>query len=307
MLGRQGGLPKPVWPPEEYRAGCENRSWAARNTARVRFENLVSSVQNVLHAKHSKSSASQGDMSGISLLLSHLLVAYIVLVEPIWGARTYRKLKRDISEEDRDSGSARVRFYRLGILDEWLWVAVILLIVVLGGQALADLGLELEAPSPEVLTIILAMALGASFPLLAMWARSRRSGERLGEQFERMLEPVRALLPYGRKERRLFGALSVTAGICEEILFRGFLLFYLQEVFGTTLWVAVAVSSLIFGLCHIYQGTLAVLTTGAFGAAMAILYLFSGSLLLPIIVHALLDLRILLLHRPERGRAQAAE
>lgn len=101
-------------------------------------------------------------------MLSHLLVAYIVLVEPIWGARTYRKLKRDISEEDRDSGAARVRFYRLGILDEWLWVAVIFLIVVLGGPALADLGLELEAPSPEVLTIVLAMALGASFPLLAM-------------------------------------------------------------------------------------------------------------------------------------------
>lgn len=121
-----------------------------------------------------------------------------------------------------------------------------------------------------------------------------------------MLEPVRALLPYGRKERQLFGALSVTAGICEEILFRGFLLFYLQEVFGTALWVAVAVSSLIFGLCHIYQGVLAVLTTGAFGAAMAILYLFSGSLILPIIVHALLDLRVLLLYRPDRGRTRAA-
>jgi membrane protease YdiL (CAAX protease family) len=245
-------------------------------------------------------------MSGLPLLLSYLLVAYIVLVEPIWGARTYRKLKRDVSDGSKDSPAARIRFYRLGIIAEWLWVAVIALIVILGGATLDELGLGLQAPSEEALAFILAVGLGASVPLILLWIRSRRSEESVAEASERMLAPVSALLPYGRKERWLFASLSITAGICEEILFRGFLMFYLQEVFGSALWVAVAVSSVIFGVVHIYQGITQVLATGAFGAAMAVLYLFSGSLLLPIIVHALLDLRILLLHRPEADHTVSA-
>jgi membrane protease YdiL (CAAX protease family) len=117
-----------------------------------------------------------------------------------------------------------------------------------------------------------------------------------------MLEPVGALLPRTEGERRLFAALAVTAGICEEVLFRGFLLFYLQEVFpGLEVAGAVAVSSIVFGLAHLYQGAVGTLMTGLFGAAMAILYVVSGSLVLPILLHALLDLRILLVYRPEEG------
>jgi len=58
----------------------------------------------------------------------------------------------------------------------------------------------------------------------------------------------------------------------------------------------VAVSSIVFGMAHLYQGLKGVLGTGLFGLAMALLYAWSGSLLLPIILHALLDL---LIHRPE--------
>lgn len=271
-------------------------------------------------------------MSTISLGLAHLLLAYIVVVEPIWGARSYRRLKRDVADDSKDSGAARVRFYRLGIADGWAWVAVIALIVILGGPALSEIGLgpgtlgeqtlgnlNAEAIAGALgfaLGLIVAVGLGVSVPLLAMWVKSRRAGgsgsdasknfgDSVGEGLERFLAPVSAFLPYTKKERWLFAGICVTAGVCEEILFRGFLLFYLQEVFGSAPWVAIVVSSAIFGLCHVYQGFTGVLTTGVLGAVLAGLYLSSGSLLLPIIIHTLIDLRVLLLQRLASGRASS--
>lgn len=44
----------------------------------------------------------------------------------------------------------------------------------------------------------------------------------------RQLERLRFFLPSSSLERRWFAALSITAGFCEELLFRGFLLRYLH-------------------------------------------------------------------------------
>jgi len=207
----------------------------------------------------------------------------------------------------RDRG-ARLRFYRLSMVIEWSWVLAVGLILVLGGLPLSEVGLRWESPPAMVVGFVVAVGFGMLVPMVVVWLRSRRSGGAgAGEPFREILEPVGALLPRTRKERRLFAALAVTAGICEEILFRGFLLFYLQEIFpGFGVVGAVVVSSVVFGLCHFYQGVRGVLGTGAFGAGMAILYMASGSLIVPIILHALLDLRVLLLHRPTAGEETGA-
>ncbi len=238
-------------------------------------------------------------MSGLSLLLSHLLAAYTALGEPVLGARMYKGLTSAVARDD----GARARFYRLSMVIEWSWVLVVGLILLSGGLPWSEVGLRWESPPAMIVGFIVAVGFGMLIPIAVPWLKSRRSGGTgAGESVREMLEPVGALLPNTRKERRLFAVLSVTAGICEEILFRGFLLFYLQEVFpGFGVVGAVAVSSMVFGLCHLYQGVRGILGTGAFGAGMAILYVASGSLIVPIVLHALLDLRVLLLHRPTAG------
>lgn len=238
-------------------------------------------------------------MVGVSLLLAHLLTAYAVFVEPLLGARMYESLKRSVPEDRQALG----RFYRWTLAVEWSWVAAIGLIVVFGGASLRDIGLVWKSPPAQVFGFFAAFLVGSVVSLAVLAARSRRSEE---STFQRMLDPVSALLPSTREERWLFAALSVTAGICEELLFRGFLLFYLQNLFlGLPLAAAVVVSSVVFGMAHLYQGAKGVLGTGVFGLGMALLYVWSGSLLLPIILHALLDPRVLLLYRPERQRAEA--
>ena len=61
------------------------------------------------------------------------------------------------------------------------------------------------------------------------------------------------LLPQGSLEMALWMAVSISAGICEEALYRG----YLQRQLGAITrnsWVGIVLSSAAFGGVHIYQG-----------------------------------------------------
>jgi len=97
------------------------------------------------------------------------------------------------------------------------------------------------------------------------------------------------LMPQKRSEMQLFVlGVSVSAGVCEELLFRGFLLNQLLEVMPV--YAAVIVSSLLFGLPHVYQGPMHILRTAALGVLMAVIYLVCDSIYVAIILHALFDI-----------------
>jgi membrane protease YdiL (CAAX protease family) len=54
-------------------------------------------------------------------------------------------------------------------------------------------------------------------------------------------------------------------------------------------WVALIGSSLAFGIGHLYQGVTGILKTGTVGLVVGGLYLISGSIWLPMFVHAAID------------------
>jgi membrane protease YdiL (CAAX protease family) len=95
-------------------------------------------------------------------------------------------------------------------------------------------------------------------------------------------------LPRNPRDYRAFIALSVTAGIVEEIVYRGYFIWYLAHVMPV--WTAVIASSLVFGLSHAYQGMGAIMRTGLGGLVFGMLYVFSGSIWVAIIAHALFDI-----------------
>jgi len=123
--------------------------------------------------------------------------------------------------------------------------------------------------------------------LLVVQGRGTAGAEAL-ERARGRLEHVEPLLPHSPGELRLFGVVAVTAGICEELLFRGFLIWYFAHVTG--LLQAALLSSIAFGIGHAYQGLRYVLVTGLLGAFLSAVYLLTGSLILPMLIHALMDL-----------------
>jgi membrane protease YdiL (CAAX protease family) len=96
------------------------------------------------------------------------------------------------------------------------------------------------------------------------------------------------ILPATVREARVFTGVAITAGICEEVLYRGYLLWYLQSLgLGRG---AVVVAIVAFGLAHAYQGIRGIGGTGVTGAVAMGLYLLTGSLVAPIVLHATVDL-----------------
>jgi hypothetical protein len=98
---------------------------------------------------------------------------------------------------------------------------------------------------------------------------------------------IALMLPHSREELALFFQLSLTAGICEELLYRGYVIWYLSH--WLPIFSAAALSALVFGVGHVYQGWRGMLTTGMVGAFLAAVYIVTGSLYVGMILHALMD------------------
>lgn len=85
-----------------------------------------------------------------------------------------------------------------------------------------------------------------------------------------------------------FGGVSLTAGFCEEFLFRGYFIWALAPRLGW--WGAATLSAVFFALWHAYQGWNGVLRTGIFGAFFTLVMAVFHSLWPAIALHALVDL-----------------
>jgi membrane protease YdiL (CAAX protease family) len=100
---------------------------------------------------------------------------------------------------------------------------------------------------------------------------------------------VRQLLPVSRDEQVLFTGVSVTAGVSEEIVFRGFLIPALALA-TASLPLAVLLSSAVFGVVHAYQQPAGALRAALLGALLAAPLIVHGSIVPAIIAHTLIDI-----------------
>ena len=131
--------------------------------------------------------------------------------------------------------------------------------------------------APVLLPFLVAFFVFALLPL-AQSFRGLRWRRAYAAAIRREFARIPGFVPNNATERAVWTVLSLTAGICEEVLFRGFLIRFLHggplnlPVVG-----AVVVSSLCFGLGHLYQGPKGVITTAIAGFAFGILFLLSGS------------------------------
>jgi membrane protease YdiL (CAAX protease family) len=226
----------------------------------------------------------------VASLLAHLFVAYIVLVAPWLSRFKYHQLQQKLAAGDL---TAKLRFYRIGVVQQGVRTLIVLAICLLGSIPPRALGLTAPGSwqnAGQSLAIFL-VALAASVVLF------RYRGD---WQLRRLMKMVGALIPASVTERRWFAVIALGAGVSEEIVFRGFLLFYLNSYASLSSMEMIIISSLVFGFCHIYQGWFGVLGTTLAGLCFAFLYLSSGSLLVPILVHAAIDFRLLLILTPQR-------
>ena len=228
-------------------------------------------------------------MAFISFLLMQLMAAYTVLVEPFLRTNFYRMLKKQLNIE----ATARILFYRTQILWEWSWVVVLILIAIPIPEPLKWMGLTMPNQFGWIILAALLLGIGLSTFLL-------RRNPRAMAAMQRSMEASSILLPSTPRERKWFAATAITAGICEELLYRGFLMHYLPSTFPTLDWLTVSIlSGIIYGFSRAYQGMKGILQTALTGFSFAIVFYLGGSLLPAMVFHALAELRTLMLWQPE--------
>lgn len=213
-----------------------------------------------------------------------VLALWLLVGQPVSGVLRERR------------GVPLLKRYRHGVVRQWSLTAVAALVTLVGvGAPPQALGLvpRWERELRYLPGVLQGVALGGLAVVALRWDRRLRPGRSL---LEALLRPVASLLPRTRVERWAFAAVAVTAGVTEEVLYRGWLVWFLLLAapvggYGG----AVLVSSVAFGLGHAYQGVRGVLLTGLAGFALGQLAYSTGSLLLPVLLHVLVDLRVLLL------------
>ena len=219
--------------------------------------------------------------------LALLLLLFLLLIMPVWGWLDVRRLKRD------NVPAALTRSYLTTIGVMWLLAIVSAMLIPARTLWVPPAGLAAAmnltiVPASAMIGIMVGLLIGLIAPVIIIRRKPQAAA--------RQLDAIRFLLPTTTAQRWLFVLVCVTAGVAEEWIYRGFLLHYLVGVLpGVNGWWIVLIAAAMFGIAHAYQGKTGTMLTGVLGFIFCVLYVRMGSLLLPMILHALVDLRIFLL------------
>lgn len=148
-----------------------------------------------------------------------------------------------------------------------------------------DGGLAAIGLVPMPFSELVAWSIGLAFTGILVMLGFRVVGRWAGVSETAVLT---RLLPRTGREKRVFALLSVAAGLGEEVAYRGYAIPILAVSVGIP-W-SVAITSVVFGMLHSYQGMFGMVRTAVMGAVLAAGFLLSGSLLPVILGHALVDL-----------------
>ncbi len=218
-------------------------------------------------------------------LIDHLFVLLFAVAFPVYSWWSYRRLQRRIAA---GRPVKRINLYSWTIVEQWTLAIIGLVIWVTLERQWAWLGFSLELNWMFWLALAMTALLVGYFAYTSISAKSmpEKQRENLIQAIEHLqLEP---LLPTNKLELKGFYCLSITAGIVEELLWRGFIWWYLSLLLPA--WLAAVIVIAAFGFAHIYQGVSGVVRTGILGAIFLGLYWLSGSLWLSMVLHALLDM-----------------
>jgi len=210
-----------------------------------------------------------------------ILVFLLVVVQPIFG---WWRFKRFVARGDTPNTNRKLRLYFIVLLTQWTLTAMCAWVMARRHLNIADLGLLHAGPA---WAWILATTLGLVLAGATMLAvRSIRAGH---SEVPGHLRHIARILPQNVMERIGFTPVALTAGICEETLYRGFLVFAFYQA-SHNAWLAFGLSTLAFGFGHLYQGPRGIISTMVLGFVLVTMYSASKSLWPGIALHAFIDL-----------------
>jgi uncharacterized protein len=178
----------------------------------------------------------------------------------------------------------RLILYASTIAFQWFAVAVVAWRTWAHGFTASQLGLTIH----DRTRILVASIAGAATIAALQWLNLRRVGRIPAGARGPIQAIAERILPQSTVELLPYLALAITAGLCEEFLYRGFAMVVLIHV-GLQTWAVVLLSSALFGLAHSYQGRGGIVMTMLIGIILGLGRIAFDSLIPAIFWHSAVD------------------
>jgi membrane protease YdiL (CAAX protease family) len=212
-----------------------------------------------------------------------LYVALFAVALPLWDYLFFWPAFRRRAQAD--PARARTRLWTVAIVCAWPTVAVGAALWAANERSWTSFGFAVP-DGWRLWTSIALVGLLAAYHAYAVATLARNSEARA--RVRQQIGALTDVVPHTRTDLYLFGGVSLTAGFCEEFLYRGYFIWAFSPWLGW--WGAAALSLPFFAVAHVYQGWNGVLRTGMVGALLTLVVAIFGSLWPAIALHALIDL-----------------
>ncbi|MEP6503379.1 MAG: CPBP family intramembrane glutamic endopeptidase [Betaproteobacteria bacterium] len=183
-----------------------------------------------------------------------------------------------------DAAKTRRTLWAQWMLILWGGSALVIALWIAKGVSLSEVDLALPSGwrlwAPVVLIVAVVCAEGHGAARI-----SRLSGDK--PKLRAQIGSTALVMPHDASELPVWLGLSASAGFCEELLFRGFLIWILQPVAGW--WIAAIASLAVFAAAHAYQGAAGMVRSATLGALFTVLVAVTHSLWPGIVLHAAMD------------------
>ena len=215
---------------------------------------------------------------------THLIVAIIIgLIFPLYAILNGNKTRLLIEKDQEKLGLV---FQSTGIILLSL-CGLVIVSMVINSSSLQLIGLSFIFNVLYVLALIVVALIG-------YWAFSKYTiTDERTKKLKVDYKDVMFLLPGNQNQYKASLTVSIIAGVCEEIMFRGFLFWQLQQYMP--FYAAFVLTNILFALGHAGTKMKNALLTFVLGIVFSTSYVLTDSLWLAIVLHILVDFQAMII------------
>ena len=222
-------------------------------------------------------------MDKFPIWIDHIVAFVFSIAIPLYGAK---QRARGFSNIDFTS-QQKIRIYISGSFSLFVMGMVVMLIWFFFERPLAELGLAQPSNFLSWWWLIIIFIL-IYFLDTIITVSSKKGLDKTIDNWKKRTP----FLPTKKSELPEYILLCFSAGVFEEIVYRGYLVTYCWYLFAGSIYqqqLAIVLPAFAFAIAHFYQGAKAVLKIFVLAVFFGYIFIYSGSLLLVMVLHFLVD------------------
>ena len=215
--------------------------------------------------------------------VDHILAFIFCIAIPLYAAKQRSKGFSNLNFTSEQKKS----IYISGSFSLFIMAVVVMAVWLLFKRPLAEIGLTQPVNFRSWWWLVIAFALVYLLDTVTTLSSKKGIDTTIDNWKKRT-----PFLPTKNKELPEYFLLCFSAGVFEEIVYRGYLVnycWYLFDGYNYQQLLSVFLPAFVFSIAHFYQGGKAVIKIFVLAVFFGYLFIFSGSLLMVMILHFLVD------------------